>query len=685
MKADDRLMVILTAVVLVIAVGTMAQRSDFIMAAFGSVDEYEAVDDAYTVRAGRTQPLDVLSNDLNVQEDDAGRILIVQQPVCGTARRTGGQIEYLNSDACSGRMVFTYCVIQGDTCPSAEVVLNVSLPEALPGRDGNAVAAAGATGFPTLFAPSLSAPDSDVGISPAEATASIRNRDAQQLQIGSNVNTTGVGLAPQQSAAVSIGGTAITSGFGANTPAIETNVPALSRGSAPERVTIARAAAPQQLGSVGRDFASNVNASGTRPSGLSSPAAPSLAGIRDRSPAGVAPATIAEVPSQPRVASVESESGVSTQRSTGRLTLRSVTTMFRPTGTTSDDVTPTVTASASSARPRVNLAPGLQGSALVTERAAQIIVPIASSESAVRSGSAPQAPSMPVEQSIASLGGAISPQAPVVGGSDRTSSPRPAAPAGSEAPVRSAALTGTDPVAPTVDATPQVAAPAVAQCNANMLASSKLGEMLAITLTSACRPNSFVTVTYSGLSFTAITDAAGVLQVDVPAFDEETTISAEFLDGTSTETDIIVRGIDRIARVGIAWEGEANLDLHAFEFTAAEDTDGHVWEGNARSYRASRRSGGGYLTQLGLPGGRQVEVYTLPVSRRTQAGVIDTQIRFTSGDELCDGRIEVTSIYNNQALNSDQRSVTIETARCGAASRMTSVESAVRNITVAGR
>jgi len=667
MKADDRLMMVLTAVVLVVAVGTMAQRSQFIMAAFGSVDEYEAVDDAFTVRAGRTQPLDVLSNDMNAQEGDSDRILIVQQPVCGTARRSNGRIEYLNSDACSGRMVFTYCVIQGDTCPSAEVVLNVSLPEALPGRDGMAVATAGSTGFPTMRAPSLATPNSDVGIAPADATAAIRNRDVQPVQIGRPTANAGVGIGAQRSAAITVGGAGISGGFGADTPSDDSNLPVLSRGGTPERVAVVRSATPQ-LGSVARDFAANVPATpNTRPTGLGSPPAPTMAGIRTPSAPATAPRP--GTPSQPQVASADTDSNVATAP-IDRSPLRSVTTMFRPIGAATQDVAPTVTAR-TTARPNVVRTPDLQGSAIVTERAAQIIVPVATEATSVRSGSAPHAPSMPVEQSIASLGGAIAPQLPNVGGSR-------------DEPVRSASLDTVVPAMPSVDATPAIAQ-ADAQCNVNLIASSKLGEMLAMTLTSECRPNSLVTVKYSGLSFTAVTDDQGMLQIDIPAFDELTTIDAEFLDGTSASADMTVRGIDRIARVAISWEGSANLDLHAFEYTAAENSDGHVWQGNARSYRQSRRNGGGYLTRLGLPGARQVEVYTLPVSRRTQAGVIDTEVRFTNDSEICDGRIQVLSLYNNQALRSDQRSVSIETARCSESTEVISIDSAVRSITVAAR
>ncbi|WP_316013704.1 hypothetical protein [Roseobacter sp. HKCCA0434] len=391
-----------------------------------------------------------------------------------------------------------------------------------------------------------------------------------------------------------------------------------------------------------------------------------MAGIRN--PGGSAPSPRPSLPSQPQVASVETSSGVTAQRSTGGLSLRSVTSMFRPATAPQVEDTPVVTAQASS-RPQINAAPGLGGgSAVVTDRAAQIIVPVAPETSSLRSGAAPQAPSMPVEQSVADLG-----SGPALAGE---SADEPIE------PFVTAALGDEEPEMPRVDATP---APEIAECSATLLASAKLGEMLALTLTSECRPNSIVTLRYSGLSFTDVTDEAGVLQVDVPAFDENTRISAEFLDGTEAEADITVRGIDRIARVGIAWEGEMDLDLHAFEFTAGEGTEGHIWQGNERSYRESRRGGGGYMTRMGLPGARQVEVYTLPVSRRTQRGVVDTQVRFGADVTECDDRIEVLSIYNNQALRSDRRTISIDTAGCGANAQSVSFDSAVRSILVAER
>ncbi|QPH55377.1 hypothetical protein [Pontivivens ytuae] len=698
MKADDRLMVLLTAVVLVIAVGTMAQRSEFIMAAFGSVDAYEAVEDEYDVRAGRTQTLDVLSNDVNVAQGDADRLLIVENPVCGTVRRSGGQIEYLNSDACSGQVVFTYCVIQGDTCPSAQVRLSVALPDALPNRS-NAVADSNSA-FPTLRAPSLAAPNSNVGIAPADALASIRNRNVQPVQIGRPMQGSGSGLDRQESAAVTARGLA-SSGFGAPSLDIDGSAPTLRRGSAPERIAVGRPAAPQ-LGSVSRDFAAASpspsrpslgggqqiaslpnapDASNARPSAPSLPQRPGAGGTAPRLGGGdadSAPVARPGLPSQPRVAAVEpSAANVQGARSGGSLTLRSVTSMFRPAPAAPrpeavESPRVAVASQTSAARPQVQGTASLSNAGVVTERAAQIIVPLASDSASSRSGESPQAPSLPVEQQVTALGLPQSPRAPSVNNSSDSNE------------VRTAALTPAEPTVPEVNETPTTDA-AVATCSANMIASAKLGEVLAVTLTSECRPNSLVTIGYSGLEVDSVTDANGQLQIDLPAFDEETTISARFVDGAEAETDIVVRGIDRVARVAIAWNGDINLDLHALEYTAAEGSDGHVWEQNPRSYRDSRRNGGGYLTQLGLPGARQVEVYTLPVSRRTQAGVVNTQVRVSEGAESCNDRVQVLSLYNNQALTSDRDTVSIETAGCGTDGDIVSFSSAVRDITVAQR
>ena len=101
----------------------------------------------FAVRAGRPQVLDVLSNDMNVAEGDSSLILVGGQPTCGDIGRLAGWLQYRNSDACGGQLSFTYCVPQGDTCPSTTVTLNVSMPEALDGRPQIATSA-----FPTLRA-----------------------------------------------------------------------------------------------------------------------------------------------------------------------------------------------------------------------------------------------------------------------------------------------------------------------------------------------------------------------------------------------------------------------------------------------------------------------------------------------------------------------------------------------------
>lgn len=178
------------------------------MAAFTSPDEYQAVEDVFAVRAGRSQVLDVLSNDMNVAEGDSNRILVVGQPICGDIGRVAAGLEYRNSDACGGQLSFTYCVPQGDTCPSTTVTLNVSLPEALDGRPQIATSA-----FPTLRAPALAAPaDQGRQIAPAQAIAGLRVRPDQPTAIGRPSMAPGSGMTRQQSAGVQVSG--LQGGFG---------------------------------------------------------------------------------------------------------------------------------------------------------------------------------------------------------------------------------------------------------------------------------------------------------------------------------------------------------------------------------------------------------------------------------------------------------------------------------------
>ncbi|MEO0999783.1 MAG: hypothetical protein AAFW69_04110, partial [Pseudomonadota bacterium] len=155
-------MTIVTAMIVIIAIATLAQRGDTLMAVFGAGANIRPADDSFSARAGRVQRLDVLSNDRNLPEgDDPLQILIVDPPACGVARPIDGIIEYESAEDCTGRLRFTYCLVEGSLCPSAAVTLAVlpidGPPEVDTDGSGSLVAAPAAEVAPAL--PRITAED----------------------------------------------------------------------------------------------------------------------------------------------------------------------------------------------------------------------------------------------------------------------------------------------------------------------------------------------------------------------------------------------------------------------------------------------------------------------------------------------------------------------------------------------
>lgn len=144
-------MSILTGLVIVVAMATLAQRSDDLIDFF--LRERAAMiapaDDSVIAAAGETLLIDVLANDLNVIEADRANLRIVASPSCGAAEVAEAGILYVANDLCVGEQVFSYCASRGDSCPVAFVRVAVQGPGAA--REPSA-AASGQTAETALLA-----------------------------------------------------------------------------------------------------------------------------------------------------------------------------------------------------------------------------------------------------------------------------------------------------------------------------------------------------------------------------------------------------------------------------------------------------------------------------------------------------------------------------------------------------
>ncbi len=125
MRINERMGLVYTALFLTVSVAVITQNSASIMAAFRGEANVRAVDDVFTVRAGRDQRLFVLSNDVNASLVNAAAVTLIGNPKCGQVTKTGGSFVYSGSADCTGHQAFTYCLKTGRSCYSASVVLRM--------------------------------------------------------------------------------------------------------------------------------------------------------------------------------------------------------------------------------------------------------------------------------------------------------------------------------------------------------------------------------------------------------------------------------------------------------------------------------------------------------------------------------------------------------------------------------
>ena len=176
-------MSILTGLVIVVAMATLAQRSDQLANfLFGEKEASIAPqNDSFAILAGESQIIDVLANDTNAKAEDASNIHILVSPSCGAAEAADGGVLYISNDRCVGAQLFAYCVRRGDECASASVTVNVS----------SDVAGLGAT--PRQSQPVQSQPAQSQPVQP-EASQPVRTQPQPQVE------TTQIARAPEPEA-----------------------------------------------------------------------------------------------------------------------------------------------------------------------------------------------------------------------------------------------------------------------------------------------------------------------------------------------------------------------------------------------------------------------------------------------------------------------------------------------------
>lgn len=166
MRGDDRVMGILTAVVLVVAAATMFPRDASFDWLFGTPDQVALADDSFRIVPDEVAWLDVLANDEGVPSGEDSGLRIAVAPICGTAEVEGARLRYRPTAACRGVVIFSYCAGPGQ-CAPAQVTVTVADPPRLP-PPGPAAPRPAAGPEPAAAA---AEPAPDPGADPAAAAA----------------------------------------------------------------------------------------------------------------------------------------------------------------------------------------------------------------------------------------------------------------------------------------------------------------------------------------------------------------------------------------------------------------------------------------------------------------------------------------------------------------------------------
>lgn len=572
MFKDDRMMSMLTFVLVMLVVGTMIQRADVMSRIFGEGPEkLELRRDEVIARANELTIIDVLENDAGVGPGDRDRLLVVKQPACGRVFVRDGKAQYLPAERCAGPQSFRYS-ISGYDGPTGEVIAVVQLDDP---AQSKVVADAQRdlhTPTPGTIRPDMPQASADPSVLAEQSESAATVRAAPTVprpQAGQ-----AAGLAPPVGVPAQRGDTGLALGAAGSAPRIAAPEGALDPGTAlPESAALPTA----PLQPSGPDRA--------RP-----PSAPPPAG----SGASAPPPQIAAAEDVPG-----SDATVAVQRPEERLAAQ-------PGHSAPAAIDPASAADQAGGEPIAALQPLMQG----TGPAPAGLPPIDISP--------PPTLADPVS------GGAATPDSPQPL-SGKAPATRPVVPA--TTPPAASAAPSAEPPAPTPSAPAQPCSIPPA-----LTLDIRPGGRTVVSIDAPCDADHMAQLSYDTLEFGIALDNAGKGSLTVPGLQPSSDAELRLPSGDGLAFDLPFADTDRIDRVAMVWRAPVQLDLHAFEFGAPPGSDGHVSPDRPRSFEQVRRRGGGYLLSYAPVGrvGQHISVYTWWRRPGSGTGVVKLKVGFAS-------------------------------------------------------
>ncbi|MEJ6396548.1 hypothetical protein [Yoonia sp. 208BN28-4] len=172
-------------------------------------------------------------------------------------------------------------------------------------------------------------------------------------------------------------------------------------------------------------------------------------------------------------------------------------------------------------------------------------------------------------------------------------------------------------------------------CEITMTATPAALAMVDVSVAAPCHADSKLVLHHQGMMFSALTDDAGQLDIQIPALSEVAVFVAAFEGDAGGVAQTTVPDIATVDRAVLQWQGDDGVQLHALEFGASYGDAGHISAGSQGDMAVFESGNGGYLVSLGdarLDNPLMAEVYTFP-----------TEIAARGGDVLLNVETEITA------------------------------------------
>lgn len=136
MFKDDRMISFLTAIIVMVAIGTIVQRADIFSGEGDGKVIVSLVDDDLVLPANALHKLDIFANDTGISNAEKESLVVLSEPKCGRILARRGVLQYYASDECAGEQQIVYtleAMAEPQTATVRAFVVSDQHPDIRPG------------------------------------------------------------------------------------------------------------------------------------------------------------------------------------------------------------------------------------------------------------------------------------------------------------------------------------------------------------------------------------------------------------------------------------------------------------------------------------------------------------------------------------------------------------------------